>query len=451
MSYTDAEMMLVTQIAYLDVDLSDRSGKKNVGDVVEAVLKKYGTYDAATGTYVAKADLKDGVAKAQFETAQNIMELAEKNNVVSWRNWEVVDVCNNNDKSGFYGCMIDTGGGDAIIACRGSESSSTQQTILDWGLADAGRLNNPETIQQSDATAYMARLYEKYGDKYDKFSITGHSLGGSLAMHSAFSAPPEMQDKIDKVISFDGPGFSDEYLAVHKDGINRIKDKVYHYEYSFVGALLTQPKGIHNRVIKAHNDKEVSNIFKTHLFRHHTRNIEFDQNGNVIDGERDFLQTTWGNITKRMDNGNSFVTTMLFFKFYAFAIFEMYLASVYINGIQEMSQIVAKIQNKANELYQNFISLLVSGEYTINVSSIGSIADNLAGVTQTFERISGEIAEISRTLPYDSVSAYYYKHRLRTLSVQLVLEGRKASKMSSVVDQAAGRYNNGDQKVTGLF
>ena len=34
MSYTDAEMMLATQIAYLDVDLSDRSGKKNVGDVL---------------------------------------------------------------------------------------------------------------------------------------------------------------------------------------------------------------------------------------------------------------------------------------------------------------------------------------------------------------------------------------------------------------------------------
>lgn len=450
MSYTDAEMVLVTQIAYLDVDLSDRSGKKNVGDVVEAILKKYGTYDAATGTYVAKADLKDGVAKAQFETAQNIMELAEKNNVVSWRNWEVVDVCNNNDTSGFYGCMIDTGGGDAIIACRGSESSSTQQKILDWGLADAGRLNNPETIQQSDATAYMARLYEKYGDKYDKFSITGHSLGGSLAMHSAFSAPPEMQDKIDKVISFDGPGFSDEYLKAHKDGINRIKDKVYHYEYSWVGALLIQPKGIHNRVIKAHNDEEKSDIFETQLFKHHTRNIEFDQNGNVIDGERDFLQITWGFITRAMEN--NFLSLIFNYGLSAVAALTVYLLSVSINGIQEeMDQIVAKIQNKANELYQNFISLLVSGEYTINVSSIGSIADNLAGVTQTFERISGEIAEISRTLPYDSVSAYYYKHRLRTLSVQLVSEGRKASKISSVVDQAAGRYNSGDQKVTGLF
>ena len=269
-------------------------------------------------------------------------------------------------------------------------------------------------------------------------------------MHSAFSAPPEMQDKIDKVISFDGPGFSDEYLKAHKDGINRIKDKVYHYENSWVGALLIQPKGIHTRVIKAHNDEEKSDIFETQLFKHHTRNIEFDQNGNVIDGERDFLQITWGFITRAMEN--NFLSLIFNYGLSAVAALTVYLLSVSINGIQEeMDQIVAKIQNKANELYQNFISLLVSGEYTINVSSIGSIADNLAGVTQTFERISGEIAEISRTLPYDSVSAYYYKHRLRTLSVQLVSEGRKASKISSVVDQAAGRYNSGDQKVTGLF
>ena len=43
--------------------------------------------------------------------------------------------------------------------------------------------------------------------------------------------------------------------------------------------------------------------------------------------------------------------------------------------------------------------------------------------------------------------------------LELIMEGadtladiqRKASKISSVVDQAAGRYNSGDQKVTGLF
>ena len=453
MSYTDAELLMATQIAYLDVDFSDRSDRKNVGDIVEAVLKKYGTYDEATGKYIAKPDLKDGIAKAQFETAQNIMDLAEKNNVVSWRNWDVVSVCNNNGEgqSGFYGCLIDTGDGNAIVGCRGSESSSTRQTVMDWGAADVGRLNNPETWQQRDATEYMKKLYEKYGDKYENFSFTGHSLGGSLATHSAVSAPEGMQEKIDKVVSFDGPGFSDEYLARHKEGINRVKDKIYHYEYSFVGALLMQPEGIHNRVVKAHDDEEVTDIFRTHLFRHHTRNVEFDEDGNVIDGKREFIQTAWSKITKEMDNGKSFIWTMITFKHYALAMLGTYTASVLGNGIQELKQIVDDIQSKANEIYHNFLSAVVSGEYNVNVSNIESIAENLYSVDNMLRGISGEIEEISKTLPYDSASAYYYKHRLRTISSELASEGRKALKMSEVVDRAASAYNNGDQKAVGLF
>ena len=37
MSYTDAEMMMATQVAYLNVDYSDRSGSKNVYDIVTAI------------------------------------------------------------------------------------------------------------------------------------------------------------------------------------------------------------------------------------------------------------------------------------------------------------------------------------------------------------------------------------------------------------------------------
>lgn len=450
MSYTDAEMMMATQVAYLNVDYSDRSGSKNVYDIVTAILKDYGTYDSKTGKYVPKGALS-GQIKAQFETAQNIMDLAEKNNTTSWRNWEVVDVCNNEESSGFYACLIDTGDENAIVGCRGSESSSAKQTVLDWGVADVGRLNNPETWQQNDATQYMKYLYEKYGDDYNNFSVTGHSLGGSLATHSAISAPKDMQAKIDKVISFDGPGFSDEYLNSHKDGIDRVKDKIYHYEYSFVGALLIQPEGIHNRVIKAHDDEVKSDICWRHLVRHHTRNVEFDENGNVMDGEREYIQVAWGEITKDMDKGHSFVWELLSFKTYALLLLSAYFASVALNGLKDMEQIVNSIRNKAQEIYNNFLALVVSGEYDINTTSICAAAEDIESVNRILQKIAGEVNEISRTLPYDSVSAYYYKHCLRSLSSDLISEGKKAVKISSVANRAAANYNKGDQKVSSLF
>ena len=120
MSYTDAEMLMATQIAYLDFD-GDGRQSKNIGGMVDHILRLYGTYDSTTGTYKMKRGVS-GSGKAQFETAVNIITLSERHHVDSWRSWTVVDSCNRQAETGYYGCLIDTGHGGAIVGCRGSES-----------------------------------------------------------------------------------------------------------------------------------------------------------------------------------------------------------------------------------------------------------------------------------------------------------------------------------------
>ena len=66
-----------------------------------------------------------------------------------------------------------------MIANRGSESYDLEQLFKDWIVADIGLLNHALTTQQARATIYMQELWEKYGDQYDSFSVTGHSLGGN--------------------------------------------------------------------------------------------------------------------------------------------------------------------------------------------------------------------------------------------------------------------------------
>ena len=300
MVYTDAEMLMATQVAYLDFKRKIHDDNETVGDTVEAVLEEFGIRDKNTREYIVKEEVT-GAGKAQFETAQNIINLSRQNHTDSWRRWRITDSCNKEDTSGYYGCLIDTGDGNAIIGCRGSESYSVGQIMRDWILADVGRLNNPLTWQQEDATVCVAYLYETYKDKYKSYSFTGHSLGGSLAMHAAITAPENMHDKINKVISFDGPGFSDEYLKKHRKKIEKIKNKLNHYEYSWVGSLLIQPQGIHNRVIKAHDDRLKNSIFVSQIYRHHTRNIEFDEKGNVMDGKRGVLQIVMGALSRFLE------------------------------------------------------------------------------------------------------------------------------------------------------
>lgn len=72
----------------------------------------------------------------------------------------------------------------------------------------------------------------------DKLILCGHSKGGNLAMFSAASVAPEIQERIEKIYSFDAPGLSDEMLA--SESWDRVKDKVASYvpESSIIGLLL---------------------------------------------------------------------------------------------------------------------------------------------------------------------------------------------------------------------
>ncbi len=449
MSYTDAEMLMATQVAYLNVDGNGRDMHVNVGDLVDAVLKQYGRYDASTGTYALKEGI-DGIQKQQFETAQNIVNLSEQNNTVSWRHWTITDTCSREDTSGYYSCLIDTGDGNAIVGTRGSESYDSEQVLKDWVAADALRMNNELTDQQADATRYMEYIYKKYGDRYEHFSLTGHSLGGSLSTHSAISAPEGMQDKIDQVISFDGPGFSDEYLKKYEGGISRVRNKLTHYEYSWVGSLLNQPKGIHNRIIKAHDDQESSDVFLPQLVRHHTRNIEFDANGNVQDGERGFLQTSLSLISKTQENA-PWVWQFTHFKSFLLSIMAAYIFSVGEQVLKKLSEVVETVKEKANELYNAYLSLSVSGNYEVHMSEIGRMMDDLERAQRNMDRIADQVREIKRDLPYDSISAFYYKSLLGSIASGIESEGRKADKISRTVDRAVHKYNQGDQEVSSIM
>ena len=448
MSYTDAQMVLATQVAYLNCN-ANGNRTQNVGELVDAILQQYGTYDRKSGQYV----VKDGVsnaAKAQFKTAQTIIEMSEKTNTYSWKDWTIIDSCNRQNGSGYYGCMIETGDREAIIACRGSESFDLSQKVKDWGESDFGRLNNEQTRQQADATEYMNYLEKKYGTDYDSYSFTGHSLGGSLATHAAITAPKEMQDKTERVVSYDGPGFSDEYLKKHADQIDRVRDKLSHYQYSGIGSLLLQPKGIENRVIKAHDDKDAFPIFAPQLFRHSTKNIEFDENGNVMDGDRDILQSMWGPLTACLDLLPKWMTNSAIGSFVVMVL-AVYGVSV-LGQIWETAEDVAEyIEGKMMELYDNYLSSVVSGNYEVYTRELCSMSSELENTKGKLEQIADQVRVIQRSLPYDSVSAYYYKHCLGVISNSLHSDGKKLGKISKVADRAACKYEQGDLRVSELF
>lgn len=453
-TYNDSTMMIATQIAYLDFD----GCNTNVGEKIDGILNQYGVYK--DGKWELKPGNWSTKQKEQFDTAANIIYLSSnKGGTDEWRNWNVVDVCDDQNDSGYYGMLIDTGDGNAIIGSRGSESTDFSTGYKDWVEADVGLLDNELTYQQKRAEAYMEKIWYKYGDKYDSFNVTGHSLGGNLSQHMTITAPKDMRDKIERCVSFDGPGFSEEYIEKNKKRINEVSDKMDHYQWSWVGSLLTPLPNINYNIIKAHDDRNQDNGLVTMFFRHATYNVEFNEDGSVQYGEQSELAKVLGPITKYID-GNS-LEELAFHSYMRNKVFNIpYLPNLYevviglkliAKAMYEFKEIKQQLISLKNNIYYKYIAPRVSGDYEINLIYVNNLAGEIQEVEHNLQSINNEIESIRRNLRYWSSAGAYYKSNLFFIKNGLESDLKLLKRMSEVASNAANTYRTADDQVKELF
>lgn len=108
-------------------------------------------------------------------------------------------------------CFVDASG-EATIAIRG-----TGGTYQAWS-------DNFQGAYQSDTTEQIAfgEFVKRQAEKYSDITITGHSKGGNLAQYATVVCG----DAIDRCVSFDGQGFSDEFLRKYSKEISENADKI---------------------------------------------------------------------------------------------------------------------------------------------------------------------------------------------------------------------------------
>ncbi|MBR4343536.1 MAG: DUF2974 domain-containing protein, partial [Lachnospiraceae bacterium] len=256
MNYTDKEIQIATQIAYINISESyiDDYKKKNgeaptLGEILrdktvnfldefyKMFYLGYSEEEAQNNEFYKMTENlnveREMIAKSDIEKL--------KNNEYSCSEWKVIDVLNMNEESGIYAIVFETPEHKAVVAFRGSEllpkdEDNNRQLVLDWLEADCGLLDSTETRQQEIARTYLSYIENTYN--FDEYIITGHSLGGNLSEHATITADPSLASKISQSYSWDGPGFSQEYIAAHKNEILHMASKVKHYQWSLVGALL---------------------------------------------------------------------------------------------------------------------------------------------------------------------------------------------------------------------
>ncbi|MCM1045777.1 MAG: DUF2974 domain-containing protein [Candidatus Gastranaerophilales bacterium] len=84
----------------------------------------------------------------------------------------------------------------------------TDETIIGWK-EDFNMAFLSPVPGQAHSVEYLERVMEACGGI---FCVGGHSKGGNLAVYSAMNCAPNLQERIRKVYSMDGPGFRPEVL-----------------------------------------------------------------------------------------------------------------------------------------------------------------------------------------------------------------------------------------------
>ena len=274
MSYTDEQMRAFSQIAYADF------------------TQAYDSLKAKTGkdSFTIR-ELKTEAVRLDPDAKVDMLYCVKDSEMDSWK---IAAIHDTNPQNGFYGCIIDTGDGNATLAFRGSEGLNNPEGLVhDWMSADVGLLNSVQTRQHEEVERFLAK-YQDQINSYDSISLTGHSLGGNLSDYATLvSHKYGFDDKITQSVSLDGPGFSNEFIELHKAEILRMKDKMTHVKWSWVGGLLFDLPGVEVREVTVsneanHKDKEKDiGSLKGLLYKHDTKYLNIDENGNFIDGKRD--------------------------------------------------------------------------------------------------------------------------------------------------------------------
>lgn len=288
-TFTESEYLILSSLPYgnkFKADKFDKSGypipgqeidmKSLYGEIrkracednkeLEALLDKNGNWTADASKY--KGDY--------LEYKKAIDSLIKK---LDDNNFKISKCVNHNTEkeSGFLALAIEpqpNTDNEVFVCCRGSDGLALKNKN-DWIDADVALLANEMTDQQAEMAKFMHGM-----EKYDGINITGHSLGGNLAMFGAVIINcPQL---IKGVYSFDGPGFNPEFISIYNDTINKIKSKIHNFQaendmisscLKSIGTIeiiktqdIFSPLGHHRWLFTANSDGNLKNNLTGHKF-----------------------------------------------------------------------------------------------------------------------------------------------------------------------------------------
>lgn len=240
----EEQLLLLSNLMYYN---GSANKNETVGEIVNEMVA-----DARAG--------KTSKFAGGFESSpENIEKIAAAiQNDPELSNLIVVDSIN--EEGARASCFVNETG-EATIAIEG-----TGGTYHAWS-------DNFQGAYQSDTTDQraVAEFVNRQTDAYTDITVTGHSKGGNLAQYATVVCG----DNIDRCVSFDGQGFSDEFLRKYDSEIqvNSGKIKSISAEGDYVNILLASIAG-ETVYLETSNSDFINNHSPYYLWEKNTGKME---------------------------------------------------------------------------------------------------------------------------------------------------------------------------------
>lgn len=218
--FNEVDSLILSQLVYVDLDgIVPGSGTRESISLSEASESYWKTHD--------REEILSRVSMTK--SAPFVMKkMAKTRRFSKLRLWGYVNDINDEEQSQFSVMCVTFPDGTLYVAFRG-----TDNTITGWR-EDFNMGYLSETPGQLKAVEYLNRM----AADAEKVIVGGHSKGGNFAVYASVRCRPDIQEKIVRVYSNDGPGF--QRSMVESPEYQRMLPKIETIlpESSIVGMLL---------------------------------------------------------------------------------------------------------------------------------------------------------------------------------------------------------------------
>ena len=346
--------------------MDEKNEGRTVGEYVESILRNSENIvdDTFYSTGMTGREYKDILVAVQKDPELSRLVIKD------------VHIDRSSGGDGRSALFVDPVSNEAIVAFKGTQSSR------EWADNYSGisRTDAPDGVSTDIQQSALNWYQEKVKDGgYSSITVTGHSKGGNKAKYITI-----MDDSVDRCISQDGQGFSDEFMETYSDRISLTQNKITNHntDKDFVNILLndvgetTYYEGtnyVEGKGIEASGLRFAENHCTNTIFH-------FDKNGNYV------------LIPTEPDPGMKELDLML----------NSYIRSIPSENRQKTGEMLAKLMDlatddkiKGEDKIDQLIDLLSKDKYReVSASLIGYILMYKKEYPQLMDEIERVMAEI---------------------------------------------------------